>query len=186
MSDQSVPRPPLTTTTSIKPAATVLIAAIVMLGVFILINVIFDSGVAPTPSTVFIAGGLTVDPHSAVLEGCRTNGLPPKDIAAALIVPKGTIGHGSVSMIGSAYDCSRRLSTAHSQSLVLGFYRNELTAMKWQLFSTQASAHGGGEQMLFSRGGSDTFNWILGVTINSHAASSATWTLRLYQDDALT
>jgi len=46
------PRAPLTTTTSIWPAAGVLIFAAVVLGVFMVINLISDQGVTKTPATV--------------------------------------------------------------------------------------------------------------------------------------
>ena len=57
MSDE--PRAPLTTTTSIWPAAGVLIFAVVVLLVFMLINLISDQGVTTTPTTLpVVVGGL--------------------------------------------------------------------------------------------------------------------------------
>jgi len=46
------PRAPLTTTTSIWPAAGVLMFAVVVLAVFMVINLISDQGVTTTPTTL--------------------------------------------------------------------------------------------------------------------------------------
>ena len=55
------PRPPLTTTTSIWPAAGVLIFAVVVLAVFMVINLISDQGVSTTPTTLpVVVGGLQI------------------------------------------------------------------------------------------------------------------------------
>ena len=81
------PRAPLTTTTSIRPAATVLIAAIVMLVVFVGINAIFDQGVAPSQSTVVIVGGLNINPDAHLFAQCYANGEPPGNIGSAFLVP---------------------------------------------------------------------------------------------------
>jgi len=75
MSDR--PKPPLTTTTSIWPAAAVLILGVVMLAVFLLINAVSDQGVA-TPTTIpVVVGGLSTK-NISLLTGCVQPGNPPR------------------------------------------------------------------------------------------------------------
>jgi hypothetical protein len=75
------PRAPLTTTTSIWPAAGVLIFAAVVLGVFMVINLISDQGVTKTPATVpVVVGGLAKAPSTAVLNDCKSSSEVPSNI----------------------------------------------------------------------------------------------------------
>jgi len=181
-------RPPLTTTTSIKPAATVLIVAVVMLFTFVLINAVFDQGTT-TPTTVIVVGGLPVAANNQTLAACQLPGIPPSDISSGLIVPIGSLPAGPVdhhSSDAGSFDCSRSVTAPYAQSKILGFYLDQLRAIGWTNFSKGVAANGGGEQFLFQKAGSDTFNWIEGVTVNASASRRTTWTVRLYQDNSLT
>jgi hypothetical protein len=184
MSDE--PRAPLTTTTSIRPAATVLILAIVMLVVFIGINAVFDQGTSPSPSTIVIVGGLNIDATAHYFEGCYVDGEPPTNIGSAFLVPVGSRPVSSIDHHSeSSYDCSRELAAAHSQGQILGFYRDQLTARGWQLFSHGPAPRTGQEQYLYSKAGSDTFFWVVGITINAHHNENSAWTVYLEQKDSL-
>jgi hypothetical protein len=185
--DEETPRPPLTTTTSIKPAATVLIAGAVMLVVFVLINVLFDSSTT-TPTSVIVVGGLPPDRTSTLMSECVQGGAPPSDIASGLIVPIHSTATGPVNHHGNdpaAFDCSRGLHAPYSNAQILGFYVDQLRGLGWHQFSS-GTAHGGGQQILFQKAGSDTFYWIEGVTTNPSATGQGGWTLRIYQDNSIT
>lgn len=179
------PRPPLTTTTSLKPAATVLIVAALTLLTFIGVDV-WTSQSSPTTTTIpLVVGGLPIATSNALIAPCQQPDVPPNDINDSFFVPKGTVSHGAIinqSTGPGAYDCERTFVTAASQSAVLGFYKSELIARGWGEFSHGAS--NGKAQLLFQKNGTDTFLWVLGITIDHHATNTSTWTFRLYQDSS--
>src|ERR1700692_4498056 len=89
MSDQ--PRAPLTTTTSIWPAAGVLIFAVVMVAIFMIVNLITDQGVTSTPTTLpVVVGGLAASPSAAALRYCSKASEIPSNVSDVFIVPVGT------------------------------------------------------------------------------------------------
>lgn len=183
MSDEA--RPPLTTTTSILPAMAVLIVAAVTLVVFIVIN--FAAGSSPAPSTgstPVIVGGLGTAPGD-LLGGCRQPGNPPGDIATALRVPVTTAvtTPAAVTNAGAGdFTCAAGLRSDATPGRVLGYYRDQLGALGWALFSS-APSHGRA-QLLFQKAGSDGFYWELGVTIGRSRAASTDWTFALYQNSS--
>ena len=157
-----------------------------MLAVFIGINAAFDQGTSSAPSTVVVVGGLNIDHGAKLFTGCYAAGEPPANIGSAFLVPVGTrptaqIDHHS----GSSYDCSRNLTGAHRQGEILGFYRDQLNARGWTLFSKGTAPRTGQTQYLFSKAGSDTFFWVVGITIRAHGSSSTSWTVYLQQKDSL-
>ncbi len=176
------PRPPLTTTTSIWPAAAVLILGVVMLGVFLLINEVSDQGVT-TPTTIpVVVGGLgTATSH--LFGGCELPGTPPSNIVPSLIVPVGTRASGPATLRNDGagdFDCQRSFVTSSKPSELLGYYSAQLKARGWDLYSTGTS--NGSPEELFQKAGSDTFYWDIGVSVNSSGSHSAHWTFRIYQD----
>ena len=176
------PRPPLTTTTSIWPAAAVLILGVVMLGVFLIINEVSNQGVS-TPTTIpIVVGGLGTE-AAHLLTGCEQPGTPPSNIVPALIVPVGTTSSGSSVLPNDGagdFDCYRTFVTTVKPSALLGYYSAQLKSRGWNLFSTGAS--NGSPQELFQKAGSDTFYWVIGITVNSSSAHSSHWTFRVYQN----
>jgi hypothetical protein len=177
-------KPPLTTTTSILPAMAVVGVAAVTLIVFLIINIVASPRVTgPSASTPIVVGGLGVS-ASAVLSGCRQPGTPPSNIAGALLVPVTTRATGAtVHANGGAgdYDCLRALATSAPASRLLGFYSSQLQARGWDLFSTSTN---GRSQLLFQKAGSDTFYWIVGITINRVRGATSYWTYRIYQNSS--
>jgi hypothetical protein len=166
---------------------TVLVLGVVVLLLFGIIDVTTSQGVNAPPSTIAIFGGLSVDATSTLLKGCETAAAPPNDISPAYIVPAGTMAAGAIDWRGSGpggYDCQRRLYVTAAQGAVLGFYVDELQAEGWSVFS-RGGGPNGQQQILLDRSGSDTFQWVAGITIDAHSATSTTWTLRFYQNDAL-
>lgn len=179
------PRPPLTTTTSIWPAAAVLGIAVVMLALFMGINLMANQGVATTTTIPVIVGGLSPAPTGSLLSGCHQPDNPPSNITPALVVPEGTRANGAFSMPNAGagdFDCYRPLITSAPASQVLAFYASQLESRGWNLFSQGAS--NGAPQDLFQKAGSDTFYWVVGITVTSSSAHSTHWTYRIYQNSA--
>jgi hypothetical protein len=160
----------------------VLILGVVMLAVFLLINAVSDQGVT-TPTTIpVVVGGLSTE-HASLLAGCEQPGTPPSNITPALIVPTTTVARGPVALPNQGagdYDCSRSFVSAVKPGVLLGYYRAQLKARGWNLFSEGAS--NGAPQDLFQKAGSDTFYWVIGVTVNSSNATSSHWTFQIYQN----
>jgi len=184
VSDTKV-KPPLTTTTSILPAAAVLGIAVLMLAIFMFINLVADPGVSTTTTIPVVVGGLAVDHASNLLANCESPGTPPSNIVGGVMVPVGTRSSGPFQTPNSGagdFDCYRPLITTSSASALLGFYRTQLEARGWTLFSSGAS--NGSPQYLFQKAGSDTFYWIIGVTVDPATSSttSTAWTFRIYQN----
>ncbi|MBW4030346.1 MAG: hypothetical protein HIU57_06670 [Acidobacteria bacterium] len=184
---ETKPQPPLTTTTSILPAAAVLALAIAMLAVFMVINLVTNQGVSTTTTIPVVVGGLGVDPSSSLLANCKTPGTPPSNIATGVVVPVRTESRGPFQLPNSGagdFDCFRPLVTSASASSLLSFYRSQLEARGWSLFSSGAS--NGSPQYLFQKAGSDTFYWVIGVTVATAAstATSTAWTFRIYQNSS--
>ena len=122
MSDE--PKAPLTTTTSIWPAAGVLLFAVAMLLVFILINFASDQGVTKVKTTVpVVVGGLNIAKSSSALEYCEHQSGDPDQHQRRL--PR-TGGHAEHR--GRQYPQRRRrrlrllptVDLAHEQRLALG------------------------------------------------------------------
>lgn len=174
------PRPPLTTTTSLWPAASVLMGAVVMLAVFIGINAIFDSGVATTTTIPVVVGGLATG-SPAALDGCHGTGFMPANISPALMLPVNN--HATANAVianqgAGDFDCHRGFVIDQSAGQLLGYYRAHLTANGWSLFSSGAS--NGAPQYLFQKAGTDGFYWIVGITVNATTPTTQ-WTYRIYQ-----
>jgi hypothetical protein len=182
MSDQ--PRPPLTTTTSIWPAAGVLIFAVVVLVVFLLINLISDQGVNTTPTTQpVVVGGLDKATSSAVLHYCTSASEIPSNIDDVFIVPVGTMSasRGSIPNAGAGdFDCYQPLTTTTNGATLLKFYKTQLEARGWALFSQGSSK--GSPQSLFQKAGNDGFYWVAGITVTKSSSNLVHWTFRIYQN----
>lgn len=179
-------KPPLTTTTSILPAMTVLVVAVVTLVVFLAINFIANPTVKKTTTTIpIVVGSLTTQKDSPILDSCHQAGNPPADIATALMVPFSTQATApTLHPNGGAgdYDCLRTLVTHAPSSELLGYYSAQLGARGWSLFSHGSST--GAPQLLFQKAGSDTFYWIIGITVTARTGSTSYWTFRIYQNSS--
>jgi hypothetical protein len=178
------PRAPLTTTTSIWPAAAVLIIAVAVLAIFMLINLVADQGVTSTTTTLpVVVGGLQPATSNVALDYCRHTSEIPSNISGGFLVPAGTRVEpgGNIPNAGAGdFDCYQPLvSPAHSSSL-LAFYAAQLGTRGWNLFSHGAS--NGAPQSLFQKAGNDSFYWVIGITVNRSAGDVVHWTFRIYQN----
>jgi hypothetical protein len=178
------PKPPLTTTTSIWPAAAVLLLAVGVLGSFLVINMVSNQGVTSTTTTVpNIVGGLATDTSSIVLENCQQPDNPPPNIADAFLVPVSTQSTGPTQLPNEGagdFDCFRPLLTQTNASSLLSYYSTQLEARGWSLFSKGASD--GRPQELFQKGGTDGFYWVVGITVHSSTSTESKWTFTIYQN----
>jgi len=180
------PRPPLTTTTSLWPAGLILGLAVVMLGVFMLVDFATNKGVVTVPTTIpTVVGGLPLDAKpGAALQYCLQSEEVPRNIDSAFIVPEETVprpGANTPDLGAGEYDCYEPMATTGASSgALIKFFDTQLEARGWSLFSKGAS--NGDPQSLFQKAGSDGFYWELGVTVNKSTASRVDWTFTIYQN----
>ena len=178
------PRAPLTTTTSIWPAAGVLIFAVVVLIVFMVINLVSDQGVNTTATPVpVVVGGLAKAPSAAVLDYCTSASEIPSNIVDVFVVPVGTTATsgGKIPNAGAGdFDCYQPLVTTTNSGSLLEFYKSQLEARGWSLFSRGSSS--GSPQSLFQKAGTDGFYWVVGITVTTSSAHATKWTFRIYQN----
>ena len=182
------PRPPLTTTTSLKPAAVVLGIAVFVLVFFTTINIVANPTVNSTTTIPIVVGALPVDTKSTLLVECQLPENPPPDISSSLLIPTLSSPESSIKWRGKGpggYDCARDILTAATSNEILSFYKSHLEARGWKLFSQGDTYKSKQPQMLFQKAGSDTFYWILGVSVFRSTTSSTAFTLRLYQGASL-
>jgi hypothetical protein len=180
------PRPPLTTTTSLWPAGLILGLAVVMLGVFLLIDFATNKGVVTVPTTIpTVVGGLGLDAKPGpALQYCLQSEEVPGNIDSAFIVPDKTVprpGANTPDLGAGEYDCYEPMATTGASSgALIKFFDTQLEARGWSLFSKGAS--NGDPQSLFQKAGSDGFYWELGITVNKSTASRVDWTFTIYQN----
>ena len=178
-------KPPLTTTTSILPAAIVVGIAVSTLLIFLLINLAANPTVT-TPTTLpIVVGGLATAKSNGPVAGCQQPGTPPGNISGALFVPVTTAPTGpTVHANGGAgdYDCYRDLVTSTTAGSLLGYYRTHLEALGWSLFSSGTPS--GQPQLLFQKAGSDTFYWVVGITVVRSTNRVVHWSYRIYQNSS--
>lgn len=185
MSDE--PRPPLTTTTSLWPAAAILIIAVAMLGVFMLIDAITNQGVVKHPHAAapVVVGGLqAMTAPGPALKYCLQPEEVPSNIDDAFVVPVGTSprsGANTPDLGAGEFDCFEPFTTTNTTSAgIIDFYDAHLEARGWSLFSKGAA--NGDPQSLFQKAGSDGFYWEVGVTVDKTTSTSVEWTFTIYQN----
>lgn len=184
MSDE--PKAPLTTTTSLLPAAGILGLAVVMLIIFLIINLAANQGVSKETTTIpLVVGGLQLDRSpTAALTYCLQTEEVPSNIAGAFVIPVNTVPTGGANTPNSGagdFDCYEPLATARTNSAsLLNFFNAQLEARGWSLFSKGSST--GKPQSLFQKAGNDGFYWVVGVTVTKSTAKSVDWTYRIYQN----
>jgi hypothetical protein len=176
------PQAPLTTTTSIWPAAAVLGVAVVTLTVFMAINLISGQGVTTTTNLPIVVGGLHSEASDA-LAACRQPGTPPSNVVGALVLPQDTRPNGAFKIPNAGagdFDCVRSFISKAQPAALLGYYASQLEARGWTLFSQGSST--GSPQDLFQKAGTDTFYWVVGITVTSMGKNETHWTYRIYQN----
>jgi hypothetical protein len=181
------PKPPLTTTTSIWPAAAVLGLAVIMLAVFMVINLATSEGVTKETTTTIavIVGGLQrdLDPGPS-LKYCLQSEEVPSNIDDAFIVPVNTSvrpGANTPNLGAGEFDCIQPMMTAKTNAKdLINFFNAQLGARGWSLFSR--GAPNGDSQSLFQKAGNDGFYWEVGVTVTKTSTAGVNWTFEIYQN----
>ena len=67
-----------------------------------------------------------------------------------------------------------------TRARLLGFYRSHYVGLGWTVISTGPAA-GGGDEILFQKGGGDGFYWEAGVSATAPSSTTTPFTLRLFQ-----
>ena len=178
-------RPPLTTTTSLWPAAAVLGLAVVVLAGFMLINIIASPRVQTTSTTLpVVVGSLGLAATSPARALCTATNAVPANVASGIVTPvHTTVAPGGLIVNQGAgdFDCVEPFTTANaSAGALLSFFDGQLSVRGWNLFSKGSST--GKPQSLFQKAGNDGFYWIIGVSVTASHHGSTTWTFRLYQN----
>ena len=179
-------QPPLTTTVSIKPAMTVVVVAALTLLAFGIVDVTTSQSVAP-PTTIAVVGGLSVQSESSVMTACLNSAPVPSNVTTGFIVPVSSHAVGGADNQADAaggFDCSQEVTAPYPQSEILGFYQSQFHALGWSLFS-QGTSRSGGTEDLFEIAGNDTFYWEAGVIIDHSSTTSTSWTLNIFQNNAI-
>jgi len=174
--------------TSILPATAVLVIAVLVLGVFVIVDVTTSSSTTPTTLPAIVEGGLQPVAHSPVFKGDACGGTPPGDVASVFIVPKGTRKIRSVLTGGSAcesgdYDVELQLLAHAPRPELLGFYVANLHRLGWTLFSKGGSGEDD-DELLFEKAGSDGNYWEAGIVAQPSAGGATSYSFRLFVADS--
>jgi hypothetical protein len=178
---QPIVVPPRVRPFSILPAAAVLVLAVLTLASFAVVDLWVSPSTTPTTLPAVVVGALRLDPTTPVFAGWVSDGNPPADISTGLIAPEGTVYVATVSTGGDPadFDNEVRLSVPAPESQLLGFYKANLAARGWQLFS-KGAAPTGGDELIFEKGGNNGDYWDLGVIAQTTRARRTAYTLRLF------
>lgn len=163
------PRAPYGRSPSIRPALVVLAcAAVVSFGAF---ATSFIGSGQPAPPTVTglatsVPGvSLSAVGATPVLKRITSGGFPPKDVLAALVVPKGAriISTTAEDAGVDQYDRSIYLEIDTTSKELLSFYKVELKRAHWSILGTYPVPSG--HEILGRLAGSDGYEWEVGVVI---------------------
>lgn len=164
-----------------------LLIAVGMLSVFMLLNAVTSTPVAPTTTLPIIVGGIPVQSGAvsgaALLTNCHQDGTPAANVLDGFILPQGTHATGPFRIVNAGageFDCRRPFISTTTAPKLLGFYASQLEARGWTEFSSGAT--NGMPQLLFQKAGSDTFYYVLGITVNVQQGGDTQWTFRIYQN----
>ena len=179
---------------SIRPAMTVLILALVILGVFVTIGIVTsqhptavrtDRTAAPVPGSA-----LRAVPAAGQLSVISHGGAPPANILNAVVLPAGSVRTGHQTNAGAdQYDRQVTFRSAASQGALVAFFASALPQEGWQVFSKgPAVHHPTTTEVLAKLAGSDGYYWEIGTLVGptsfGGAGSSAgrtNFTIRLFQ-----
>lgn len=181
--------PPGVHPTSLKWAAIVPLAAVIMLGLFIGINALFPDGkqAANIIPKIEKVTGLHTNSVPAFTHYV-VNAIPPANIVNSVYVPQEVSFVGEIYTGGqaSSYDRSLAYSSPVSEGALYSYFHTVMTAAGWKIFSIAAPAGSKGIQLLAQKAGDDGFYWEEGVTIHltrftAGAKQTTYFTVRLYQ-----
>lgn len=171
---------------SILPAASVVILAALILLIVGATNALDTSQVVPTTLPAIVGALPAASPaaDASLYVGAVRDGVPPTDIASALIAPRGTTKIKNLLTGGEGegdYDRATSFRVAAPRARVFGFYRANLEALGWKLFSSGIAPGDGGDELLFQKGGSDGWYWETGVIAPLTADGATIFEFRIFQ-----
>jgi len=187
-------RPPSVRGISLRPAATVLILAVVILAVFVTIGIVSSHQPASVRTQVGaarVAGStLAAVPAARALSVISHGGAPPVNIVNAVVLPAGSVrvAHHD-NGAGGQYDQQVTFRSAASQGALVTFFVSALRQQGWQIFDRGPAAHAPGTtEVLGKLAGSDGYYWEIGAlvppTTFGHGApptGETDFTIRLFQ-----
>jgi hypothetical protein len=160
--------------------------AVIMIGVFLLVDFATNKGIVTVPTTIpTVVGGLPLDAKPGPgLKYCLQAEEVPSNLNDSFIVPENTVprpGANTPDLGAGEYDCYEPMATTHATAnQLVTFFDSQLEARGWDLFSRTAS--NGKPQSLFQKAGSDGFYWELGITVTKSTAAKVDWTFTIYQN----
>ena len=183
--------PPGVRPTSIKYAAIVPLAAVVMLTIFIVINSLGNQGPAKAAAVspkLEKVSGLTVSHVVPFAPYVTSSGEPPADILSSVVFPEGISTASVVANQGEAtsFDETLTFHSPASAEALYTFFHQQMQGRDWKIFSTGAPVDAKGVEILSQKAGSDGWFWTQGVivsptTFNAHDQQSTKVTVRLFQ-----
>jgi hypothetical protein len=177
-----------------RPAMTVLILAVVILGVFVTIGILTSQH----PATIRSQAGAGRVPGSSLraegaagaLSVISHGGEPPANIVNAVVLPAGSVrvGHQD-NGAGGQYDQQVTFRSTASQGALVTFFAAALRQQGWQIFDRGPAAHAPGTtEVLAKLAGSDGYYWEVGALVRpttfgrgAPATGETDFTVRLFQ-----
>jgi hypothetical protein len=184
--------PPGIAPTSYKLALLVPLAAVLLLAIVVVINLLDSPGTVEKATIPKLTGktGLTVSPVNPFVPLVAA-GEPANDILNAVVVPDQALSLGSIPVGGqpTSFDAAFKYSSTASQGALYSFFHQEIAGHGWKIFSIGPPVGSKGIELLAQKAGSDGWFWEEGVVIHptSFASSGAqitTFEIRLYQASA--
>lgn len=163
----------------------VLVIAVVTLALFALVDLVTAQSTTTTTVPGVVIGGLPTATHSTIFSGDSGDGVPPSNVASALVVPRGTrlvkvLPTGSCACAGD-YSISYELSVRAPRAELLGYYVGHLGALGWDAYSKSSAPDGLGYEDLFQIEGTDGNYWELGVIAKPTVGGVTTFQFRLFE-----
>ena len=186
-------RPPSARGISIRPAMTVLVLALVILGAFVTIGIVTSHQPArvdtqrtesPVPGSA-----LRAVPAANQLSVISQGGEPPANVVNAVVLPAGSVRTAHQDNGAGQYDQQVTFRSGASQGALVGFFAAALRQQGWQIFSQGPAAHQPGTtEVLGKLPGSDGYYWEIGALVpptsfghGAAAGGETDFTIRLFQ-----
>jgi hypothetical protein len=177
-----------------RPAMTILILAVVILGVFVTIGIVSTHRSATVhihAGSVRVPGSsLAAQPAAGALSVISHGGEPPANIMNAVVLPAGSvrIAHHD-NDAGGQYDQQVTFRSTASQGALVSFFAAALRQQGWQIFDRGPAAHAPGTtEVLGKLAGSDGYYWEIGALVppttfgpDAPAAGETDYSVRLFQ-----
>jgi hypothetical protein len=167
------PLPPVRSGPGLRPALIVLGIAVVLVVGFSIGELLSGGPAKPGPAAPSVptkvkGTSLLAVSGRAALRPIEGPGEPPGNILRAVALPDGACRVSAEPDDGGGqYDAQVQFSMPASQGSVIDFYRAEVPALGWQVFSTgSAFDRPGSVEVLAKKAGDDGWYWEMGVVVS--------------------